>query len=102
MSWPNHLTKLSNESYKHFVAKAVVFWILRDMKHDVSSKWKVPNGYVDLCDNITRTFYEIEFHVSKEYRNRKIEQYRMLGYEIIIVDCCNLPMDVDEIRAYLE
>jgi len=51
MSWPNHLTKLSNESYKHFLAKAILFWILRDMNHDVSSEWKVPNGYIDLCDN---------------------------------------------------
>ena len=60
MSWPNHLTKLSNESYNHFVAKAILFWILRDIqmnqrfivhlnsglnsnvKHDVSSEWKVP------------------------------------------------------------
>ena len=102
MSWPNHLTKLSNESYKHFVVKAILFWILRDMKHDVSSEWKVPNGYVDLCDKTTRTLYEIEFHVSKKYRNRKIEQYRMPGYEIIIVDCSKLPADADEIRSYLE
>ncbi len=120
MSWPNHLTKLSNESYKHFVAKAILFWILRDIqmnqrfivhlnsglnsnvKHDVSSEWKVPNGYVDLCDKTTRTLYEIEFHVSKKYRNRKTEQYRMPGYEIIIVDCSKTPADVDEIRTYLE
>ena len=120
MSWPNHLTKLSSESCKHFVAKAILFWILRDIqmnqrfivhlnsglnsnvKHDVSSEWKVPNGYVDLCDKTTRTLYEVEFHVSKSYRNRKIEQYRMPGYEIIIVDCSKLPSDVDEIRFYLE
>jgi len=102
MSWPNHLTKLSNESYKHFVAKAILFWILRNMKHDVSSEWKVPNGYVDLCDKTTRTLYEIEFHVSKKYRNRKIEQYRMPGYEIIIIDCSKLPSDIDGIRSYLE
>lgn len=72
------------------------------MKHDVSSEWKVPNEYVDLCDKTTRTLYEIEFHVSKECRNRKIEQYRMTGFEIIIVDCSKLPTDVDEIREYLK
>jgi hypothetical protein len=98
---PIALVELSNESYKHFVAKEILFWILRNMKHDVSSEWKVPNGYVDLCDKTTRTLYEIEFHVSKSYRNRKIELYRMPGYEIIIVDCSNLPADVDEIREYL-
>jgi hypothetical protein len=72
------------------------------MKHDVSSEWKVPNGYVDLCDKTTRTLYEIEFHVSKKYRNRKIDQYRMPGYEIIIVDCSKIPEDVDEIRTFLK
>ena len=102
MSWPNHLTKLSSESYKHFIAKSALFWILRDMKHDVSSEWKVPNGYVDLCDKTTRTFYEVELHFSRKYRNRKIEQYRMPGYEIIIVDCSKMPDVIDEIREYLE
>ena len=102
MSWPNHLTKLSSESYKHFVAKSALFWILRDMKHEVSSEWKVPNGYVDLCDKTTRTLYEIEFSVSPKYRNRKIEQYRQPGFEIIIVDCSKLPADVDKIHSYLE
>ncbi|MBN1539710.1 MAG: hypothetical protein JW939_06150 [Candidatus Thermoplasmatota archaeon] len=46
--------------------------------------------------------YEIEFHVSKKYRNRKIEQYRMSSYEIIIVDCSKMPDVVDDIRSYLE
>ena len=82
MSWPNHLTKLSNESYKHFVAKAILLWILRDMKHDVSSEWKVPNGYVDLCDNTTGTLYEIEFHIRRKFRNRKIEQHGIRSFRI--------------------
>lgn len=82
--------------------EAEMFYIPRDMRHEVSSEWKVPNGYFDLCDQTTRTLYEIEFHVSKKYRNRKIEQYRMPGFEIIIVDCLKLPADVDEIRRFLE
>lgn len=72
------------------------------MKHDVSSEWRVANGYVDLCDKTTMTLYEIEFSASKAYRNRKVQQYRMSGYEIIIVDCSKLPADVGKIREYLE
>jgi len=102
MSYPNHLTKFSSESNKHFVAKSVLFWILRDMKHEVASEWRVPNGYVDLCDRTTRTFYEIEFHVSPKFRARKLELYRISGYDIIIVDCSKLPSDISEVRDYLE
>ena len=102
MSWPNHLTKLNSETYRHFMAKASLFWILRKLKHDVSSEWKVPNGYVDLCDKTTWTLYEIEFSHSPKYRSRKLSQYRVPGYEIIIVDCSKLPDDIGEMRKYLE
>ena len=102
MSWPNHLTKLSSETYRHFMAKASLFWLLRKMKHDVSSEWKVPAGYVDLCDKTTRTMYEIELSHSPKYRSRKLSLYRVPGYEIIIVDCSKLPDDIDEMRKYLE
>ena len=61
MSYPNHLTKFSNESYRHFMAKACLFWLLRNLKHDVATEWKVPNGYVDICDKTTQTLYEIEY-----------------------------------------
>ena len=102
MSYPNHLTKLSNESFKHFMAKACLFWLLRNLKHDIATEWKVPNGYVDICDKTTRTLYEIEFHSSKNYRSRKIKQYKITGYEIIIVNCSKIPLDINEIRKYLE
>jgi len=102
LSWPNHLTKLSNETYKHFMAKSCLFWLLRKMKHDVSSEWRVPNGYVDLCDKTTRTFYEIELHCSPKFRSRKERLYRVSGYEIIIVDCSKMPLDIDGLKAHLE
>ena len=102
MSWWNHLTKFSNESYKHFIAKSALFWILRDLKHEVATEWKVPNGYVDICDKTTMTFYEIEFSVSPKFRSRKIEQYKVPGFELIIVDCSKMPDDIDGIRRFLE
>lgn len=102
MSWWNHLTKLSNESYKHFIAKSALFWILRDVKHEVATEWKVPNGYVDICDKTTRMLYEIEFQSSRKFRSRKLKQYKITGYEIIIIDCSKLPSDIDGIKEYLE
>ena len=84
------------------MAKACLFYLLRDMKHEVATEWRVPNGYVDIVDKTTRTFYEIEFSVSPKFRSRKYEQYRTSGYEIIIVDCSKLPSDIDEMHKYLE
>ena len=102
MSYPNHLTKFSNESFKHFMAKACLFWLLRNLKHDVATEWKVPNGYVDICDKTTRTLYEIEFQSSRKLKSRKLKQHKITGYEIIIVDCSKMPNDIDEIRKYLK
>ena len=79
-----------------------MFWLLRSMKHEVASEWKLPNGYADLCDKTTRTLYEIELHCSPKYRSRKLAQYRVPGYEIIIVDCSKMPEDIEGMRKYLE
>ena len=102
MSYPNHLTKFSNESYKHFMAKACLFWLLRKRKHDVATEWKVPNGYVDICDKTTRTLYEIEFQASPKFRSRKFKHCTITGYEITIIDCSKMPLSINDIRKYLE
>ncbi|MFA5771662.1 MAG: hypothetical protein WC974_02915 [Thermoplasmata archaeon] len=102
MSWPNHLTKFCNESYRHFMAKSCLFYLLRKMGHDVRTEWTVPNGYVDVVDMTTMTMYEIEFASSLNVRNRKIEQYRQPGFEIIIIPCSKMPDDIDAMAEYIE
>jgi hypothetical protein len=101
MSWLNHLTKFSNESYRHFVAKSILFYLLREIKHDVATEWRVPNGYIDICDKTTHTLYEIELYMSPKYRSRKFEQYDISGYDVIIVDCLKMPDDIDGICKFL-
>ena len=102
MSYSNHLTKFSNESYKHFMAKACLFWILRNLKHDLATEWRVQNGYVDICDKTTHVFYEIELNKSPKLRSRKVDLYLITGYEVIIVDCSKMPSDIDKIQIYLK
>ena len=84
------------------MAKACLFWLLRKLKHDIATEWKVPNGYVDICDKTTRTLYEFEFQSSIKFRSRKLDQYRIIGYEIIIIDCSKMPSDIYDIKKYLE
>ena len=96
------MTKFSSEHYRHFVAKAILFYLLRKMKHDVATEYRVPNGYVDIVDKDTMTFYEIENGKSPKYRNLKRELYKVTRYEVIVVDCSKLPDDINEARKYLE
>jgi len=102
MSWLNHLTKFSNEPYKHFMAKSCLFWLLRKMKHEVASEWLIGDGYADICDKTTRTLYEIEFQVSAKHFAEKREQYNITGYEVIIVNCSKLPLNINEMKKFLE
>ena len=102
LSWLNHLTKFSNESYRHFVAKAILFYELRKMKHNVATEWRVPNGYIDIVDKTTWTFYEIENSHSPKRRNRKKELYQLTGFDVIIVDCSKLPSKLEEMSEYIQ
>ena len=101
MSYPNHLTKFSNEPYKHFMAKACLFWLLRNLKHDIATEWLLGDGYVDICDKTTHTFYEIEFQISAKHFVEKCVQYNISGYEVIIVNCSKIPKNTIELKRFL-
>ena len=102
MSYPNHLTKFSNEPYRHFMAKSCLFWLLRKLHHEVASEWLVGDGYVDLYDKSTRTLYEIEFQVSAKHFAEKRMQYNISSYEVIIINCSKLPLNINEMKKFLE
>ena len=101
MSYPNHLTKFSNEPYKHFMAKACLFWILRKLKHEIASEWLIGDRYVDIYDKTTHTLYEIEINKSPKFRSLKHNLYQMTGYEVIIIDCSNISSNINKIQKYL-
>jgi len=72
MSWLNHLTKFSNEPYKHFMAKSSLFWVLRKMKHEVATEWLIGDGYADICDKTTQTLLPSIFNsFNRQKRLRK-------------------------------
>ena len=102
MSYPNHLTKFSNESFKHFMIKSALFWVLRSMGHEVATEWRVANGYVDICDKTTRTLYELEVNTTIKTKLRKREQYKVSGYDIILIDCSKMELELAGIQKYLE
>ena len=102
MGYPNHLTKLSNESLKHFIIKSALFWLLRSMGHDVASEWRVANGYIDICDKSTGTLYELDVNSTTKTKLRKRERYKVSGYDIIFIDCSKMELELAGIQKYLE
>jgi len=84
------------------MANACLFWLLRNLKHDVATEWRVPNGYVDICDKTIQTLYEVEFHASPKKISQKNKQYKITGYELIIIDCSELPNDIIRIAKYIK
>jgi hypothetical protein len=84
------------------MAKSCLFWLLRNLKHDIATEWRTSNGYVDLCDKTTHTLYEIEFQESPKFRSLKRDLYRITSYEVIIIDCLKMPSNINKIRKHLE
>ena len=72
------------------------------MKHEVATEWLIGNGYADICDKTTRTLYEIKSQVSAKHFAEKREQYNITGYEVIIVNCSKLPLNINEMTRFLE
>ena len=98
----SYLIKFGTESYRHFMAKASLFYRLRELGHDVISELELPGGYVDICDKTTFTIYELEFTQSRNWHAHKVDQYKTAGYDVIVIDCSKLPDDVFQMKMYLE
>ena len=100
----NKLKMFPNEILKHYVAKAILFHILRrKLKHDVISEFVVTGcGVGDLLDLSARVQYEIEFNTHKYIREGKAEKYKNRGIEVIVVHCNKMPMDIKKAVKYLE
>ena len=98
----SYLVKYRSESFRHFMAKACLFYRLMEMGHDVISEMEIIDNYVDLCDKTTMTFYEIEFKSSANKFARKVDTYDYVGYDLIIANCRNIPDDIFQMKMFLE
>lgn len=97
----NKLTKHPAEELRHFAVKSQLFFILRDMGHDVLTEFRIKwinngNGFgigdiLDLSCHLPRHF-EIE-NGSKKHQQEKINMYIRNGIDIQIVDINKLPED---------
>ena len=91
----NKLVHDHRENLNHFSAKALMFFILRDLKHDVVSEVRIVDiGYCDLFDISTNVIYEFETTGCKSVQRRINEIYKQTGVEVIVIDVQDLPDDI--------
>ena len=91
----NKLIRDHKEKLNHFSAKALMFFILRELRHDVTTEVEIVNvGVCDLYDITTGVIYEFESFGSKKTQRRVNEIYKHTGNEIIVIDVKDLPDDI--------
>ncbi len=88
----NNLKMFTKESLDHWVAKALVFHILRKMKQKVVSEFEITGvGLGDILDLMTNTQYEIETVNNRNCHQKKVEQYRRIGVDVVVIPTNKLP-----------
>lgn len=91
----NKLVYHHKEKLNHFSAKAIMYMILRELKHDVVSEVEIVNvGVCDLIDISVNVIYEFETIGCKKKQRRVNEIYRQTGIEVIVIDVKELPDDI--------
>ena len=91
----NKLVHDFREKLNHFCAKAILFMILRDLKHDVVTEVEIVDvGIGDLYDISVNVLYEFETTGSKKVQKRVNEIYKQTNIEVIVIDVKDLPDDL--------
>jgi hypothetical protein len=83
----------STETLDHWLTKAIIFRLLRKMKHDVVTEFEITGmGIGDIFDLTTSTQYEIETTSYSKFLQRRKEDYARDGVEIIVIPLAKLPV----------
>ena len=94
----NELNKLviaGIEKLNHFISKAIMFYIISELDHDIVSECNIIGvGRIDLFDITTNTIYEFETTGCKTVQKRVNDIYKQTGVEVIVIDVQELPDDI--------
>jgi len=83
---------------KHWIVKAMIFKILREMGRMVGSEVEVDGGIVDVIDVDNMIVYEIEMKMCwQEYETNMFGKLR----DIFVIDLKKVPDDLNDIEKYL-
>ena len=91
----NKLVHDHKEKLNHFSAKAIFFYVLSELGHDITTECQIIGvGRIDLFDITARVIYEFETSGCKSVQRRVNEIYKQTGVEIIVIDVKELPDDI--------
>ena len=97
---PEHVNTLkmhSTETLDHWITKALLFRLLRKMKHDVVTEFEITGmGIGDVFDLTTSVQYEIEMNSRPGWIKDRAKQYARMDVEVIVIPLARLPEDVKE------
>ena len=102
----NRLKHFYTEKLDHWLTKAILFYQLRDLNHNVITEFEITGlGIGDVLDLTTNTQYEIEISHGQANWNKRRNQYKQAGVDIIIVPTQKLSGNIKEryqqINAYI-
>ena len=103
----NKLEIAEKEDLNHFSCKAILFYILSEINHDVICNYYIIGvGNVDLYDITTRTIYHLETALTNEHLKSISELYPHSEVDIIVIYIVDLPDDIFQrylkLREYVE
>lgn len=91
----NKLVHVDREKLNHFSAKAIMFYILSELGHEITTECSIIGvGRVDLYDITTKVIYEFETSHSPKHRKEMNKKYIQRGVEVIVIDINELPDDI--------
>jgi hypothetical protein len=97
---PEHINALKmhpNETLDHWITKAIVFRLLRKMKHEVVTEFEITGmGVGDVLDLTNSVQYEIETTSYPKYIQDRAKQYARTGVDVITIPVGKLPKDIKE------
>ena len=83
------------EKLNHFITKSVMFFILRELKHNVVTEVEIVGvGTGDLLDIDAKVLYEFETTGTKNVQRKVNEIYKQTGIEVIVINVKEVPDDI--------
>jgi hypothetical protein len=93
----NRLKTFNTEALDHWIAKALLFRILRKMNHDVVTEFEITGmGVGDIFDLTKSVQYEVETISNPKSLADRAKQYIRMGIEVIVIPLAKLPEDIAE------
>lgn len=90
-----------NESMKHWMAKAVLFKLIRDRGRTTGTEVEINGGIVDVVDIDSLIGYEIESNPKKSVIKSKLKRLWHLR-DVFFIDASRVPDDIKGAEKYLK